>query len=383
MRRAAFLLTIVSGVLAGQQSDPFADLPAVPAAAPAQEKSGSSWTENFGFRKEIMSQFDTTEDGRPASRQSVGFEVLKKFSTRTSTFASFDMQGRFVRRDRYNGALNEMEGATRPGWAFEYHNLYVDLYNVFNPLMGDEARGRNAGRFNFRAGRFYLPFGLNLQTDTHATVLQLSNDRNFGFERDWYTGFWGSINRHLNYDAYYLAGSGYDLKFKGQSGMAGVRVSLGNRYLSEYGIEGGVSVLAGERLAPSMHGEQMAGGAPLETRRVGADARFRRNAPAGLLTFTNELSGGRDAKDPVFTQLHGAEYLHNSRRWGAASQFRRFTQDGRGADSSILGEFTWYFRNDVGNSNSHWLKLNVERRIERASMLKPHTVVTLQYYFYK
>jgi hypothetical protein len=31
----------------------------------------------------------------------------------------------------------------------------------------------------------YLPFGLNLQTDTHATLQQLSNDRNFGFERDW------------------------------------------------------------------------------------------------------------------------------------------------------------------------------------------------------
>jgi hypothetical protein len=276
-----------------------------------------------------------------------------------------------------------MEGASRPGWAFEYHNLYVDLYNVFNPLLGDEARGRQVGRFNFRAGRFYLPFGLNLQTDTHGTVLQLSNDRNFGFERDWYAGFWGSINKHLNYDAYYLAGSGYDLKFKGQRGMAGLRLSLGNRYLSEYGVEGGVSVLAGERLASRMHGEPMTALAPLKTQRVGTDARFRRKAPGGLLTFTNELSGGRDLYDRVFTQLHGAEYLHSSRRWGVATQFRRFTQDGRGADSAMHAEFTWYFRNDVGNSNAHWVKLNFERRIERASLGLPHNVLTLQYYFYK
>jgi hypothetical protein len=374
MKRAAFLLLALSAGLSGQQSDPFADLPAAPVAA--QEKPASSWSENLGFRKEVLSQFDTSEKGRPASRQSIGFEILKKFSTATATVAAFDFQGRLVRRDRYNGPVNDMEGASRAGWAFEYHNFYVDLYNVFNPLMGDAARGRNVGRFNLRAGRFYVPFGLNLQTDTHGTVLQLSNDRNFGFERDWYTGFWGSINKHLNYDAYFLAGSGYDLKFKGQTGLAGVRVSLGNRYLSEYGLEGGVSMLAGERLG-GHHGIT-----PLETRRFGADARFRRNAPGGLLTFTNELSGGRDARDSVFTQLHQAEYLHSSRRWGAASQFRRFHQERHTADSSIFGEFTWYFRNDVGNSNSHWIKLNVERRLERA-YAQPHTVVTLQYYFYK
>jgi hypothetical protein len=374
MRRVAFLFAILSAGLSGQQSDPFADLPAAPAVR--QEKSPSVWTENLGFRKEIMSQFDTTEKGLPASRQSVGFEILKKFSTATSTVAAFNFQGRLVRRDRYNGATNDMEGASRAGWAAEYHNLYVDLYNVFNPLMGDAGRGRNVGRFNLRAGRFYLPFGLNLQTDTHGTVLQLSNDRNFGYERDWYTGFWGSINKHLNYDAYYLAGSGYDLKYKGQSGLAGVRVSLGNRYLSEYGLEGGMSVLAGERLA-GHHGV-----APLETRRVGGDVRFRRHAPGGLLTFTNELSGGRDARDSVFTQLHQADYLHASRRWGLGSQFRRFQQERHSADSSIFGEFTWYFRNDVGNSNAHWIKLNVERRLERA-YAQPHTVVTLQYYFYK
>lgn len=378
MQRAAFLLFLISAGLAGQQSDPFGDLPAAPAAA--QDKPASIWTENLGFRKEVMSQFDTAEDGRPASRQSIGFEILKKFSTKTSTVAAFNFQGRMVRRDRYNGAVNDMEGAGRAGWAFEYHNFYVDFYNVFNPLMGDGARGRNVGRFNLRAGRFYVPFGLNLQTDTHGTVLQLSNDRNFGYERDWYTGFWGSINKHLNYDTYYLAGSGYDLKFKGQSGLGGVRVSLGNRYLSEYGLEGGVSVLAGERLAAK--GGHMSHIAPVATRRVGADARFRRHAPGGLLTFSNELSGGHDARDSVFTQLHQAEYLHSSRRWGVASQFRRFHQDGRGADSSVFGEFTWYFRNDVGNSNAHWIKLNVERRLERA-FAQPHTVVTLQYYFYK
>ena len=372
-------------------ADPFADISE--AARPAEsETRARSWTsrffsDNLGFRKELMSQFNTNQEGRGASRQSVGFELLKKFSTSTSTVASFDFQGRLVRRDGYNPVLNDMEGAARPGWAFEYHNLYLDFYNVFNPLMNDRSRSRNVGRFNFRLGRFYVPFGLNLQTDTHGTPLQLSNEGNFGFERDWYAGFWGGINKHLNYDAYYLAGSGYDLKFKGQSGLAALRISLSNKYSSEYGLEGGISVLAGNRLSSGMHqGDDAAMAAPypvrIRTERIGIDGRYRHTAPNGLLTLTTELSGGRDTLNRVFTQLHQAEYLHASRRWGVATQFRSFQQEGRGSNASIIGEFSWYFRNDVGNSNSHWIKLNVERKL-RSVAGRPDTVVTLQYYLYR
>jgi hypothetical protein len=355
---------------AAQQSDPFAGVE--PASAkPADTPSGFKrfFGDNLGFREEVMSQFDTNQDGNFASRQSVGFEVLKKFSTATSTWASFDFQGRLVRRDGFNPVINDMEGAGRPGWAFEYHNFYADFYNVFNPLMTDAERSENVGRFNFRVGRFYVPFGLNLQTDTHGTVLQLSNEDNFGFERDWYAGFWGRINKHLNYDAYYMTGSGYNLKFKGQSGLAAVRLSLSNRYSSQYGLEGGVSVIAGERLTMN--------DVPLKTQRVGIDGRYRRAVPTGLLTFTTELSGGRDARDAVFMQLYQAEYLRASRRWGISSQFRR-----RELEASISGELAWYLRNDVAGSNVHSIRLNVQRRFQTAC-LPPHTVVTLQYYLYR
>jgi hypothetical protein len=367
---------------ASAEGDPFADLAEPPKLqpTPTAEPATRSWrqkffTENFGFRKEIMSQFDTSEWGQPASRQSIGFEALKKFSTATATVASFNFQGRLVRRDGFHPVLNDMEGESRPGWAFEYHNLYVDLYNVLNPVLSDEQRGANAGRFNVRIGRFYVPFGLNLQTDTHGTVLQLSNERNFGFERDWYTGFWGTINKHLNYDAYYLTGSGYDLRFKGQNRLGALRLSLSNRYSSEYGLEAGLSVLGGERLSHETQSR-------LETRRIGADGRYRRAVRTGLVTFTSEVSGGRDVPDFVFSQLYQTEYLHSSRRWGLATQYRRFAQDGHGADASIIGEITWYLRNDVGNSNLHWIKLNVERRLERMQA-PPRLVVTLQYYFYR
>ena len=377
----------------GANTDPFADLAEPPTSQATPEQAPLSlrqklFTENFGFRKELMSQFDTNDRGHTASRQSVGFEVLKKFSTATATLASLDFQGRVVRRDGYNPVLNDMEGQNWPGWKFEYHNAFLDLYNVLNPVLSDEQRGDAVGRYNLRVGRFYVPFGLNLQTDTHGTVLQLSNDRNFGFERDWYTGLWGTINSHLNYDVYYLAGSGYDLKFKGQSGLGAVRISLANKYSFEYGLEGGFSILGGERLSPDAirRSHTIAVGAEsanrVDTTRAGLDGRYRQAVPTGLLTFTSELSGGRDISDTVFTQLYQAEYLHASRQWGFSTQYRRFWQDGFGADASIIGELSWYFRNDVGNSNLHWIKLNIEHQLEQMQAPRS-TIFTLQYYFYR
>jgi hypothetical protein len=381
------------GISAAQEKDPFADLTAAPPTeqtAASQPWWKSFFKENFGFRKEIMSQFDvSTTDGNGASRQSLGFEVLKKFSNETSTIASFDFQGRLVRRDGWNPVQNDMEGANRLGWTFEYHSVYLDFYNVLNPLLNDDQRGKYAGRFNFRLGRFYVPFGLNLQTDTHGTVLQLSNEENFGFERDWYTGFWGSLNRHLNYDAYYMAGSGYDLKYRGQSGLGALRISLSNKYSYDYGLEAGLSVIGGERISqesserlyPNMT-SVFTNYRPIGTKRIGIDGRWRHAVPRGLLTFTNEISGGKDDSRALFVQLHQAEYLHSSRRWGVATQFRNLHQNGAGIDASVSGEITWYFRNDVGNSNSHWIKLNVEHQLEQISH-RPTTVVTLQYYFYR
>ncbi len=412
-------------------NDPFADLdaPRSPRPASLAPPGGTSRTltddigksflqrfldDGFAFKKEIMlevsrSSFAARQPGATAeglySRQSVGFEILKKFSTDTATVAAFDVQVRLVRRDNFHEVQNDAEGANRLGWALEYHNLYWDFYNVLNPLLGDEARSDHTGRFNFRVGRFYLPFGLNLQTDTHGPILQLSNERNFGFERDWYAGLWGSLNPHLNYDCYYLAGSGYDLAFPGQQGLLGARLSLSTKYLNEYGLEAGVSFLGGERVsqhaldrspsvAMSSRGHNI-----VETLRYGGDVRWQRPIPTGSVTLTAELSAGRDERDALFTQLYQADYLTRNRKFGATVQHRRFQQDIRGnpaaaapmggmmswnggsTDASVTSELTWYFRNDLGNANLRWLKLNVERATE-SQRGRLDTTVTVQYYHY-
>lgn len=354
----AIVLLSLSLSAAAAEADPFAGVQASTAAPAAVS---GFFTENFGFRRELMSQAAASRRERASSRQSAGFEVLKKFSSETATYGSVNLQLRLVRRDRFIPVQNDMEGMSRPGWRLEHHNVYADFYD----LLGN-------GRVNARAGRFYVPFGLNLQTDTHGTILQLSNERNFGFERDWYAGLYGGGDT-LNLDAYWLAGSGYDLRLAGQSGLAALRASLANRFLSEHGLEGGVSGLAGERLSADR--------LRVPTRRAGADARLRRAAAGGLATGTAEWSGGTDAYAPVFTQLYQAEYLRGSRRWGLAAQYRRFRMRGVPADASVIGEATWYFRNDVASSNLHWLKLNVERQVQTTRHDRD-TIVALQYYRY-
>ncbi len=385
------------------ERDPFEDIetPRPPPAKPAEPRP-KSWMDdlfgqNFTFKREIMLQ-TSHSDGELYNRHSVGFEVLKKWSTPTATVAAFNAQFRLVRRDNPIEVSNDMEGMDREGWYGEFHNFYLDLYNVLNPLMSDEAKGANLGRFNFRIGRFYLPMGLNLQTDTHGTVLQLSNERNFGFERDWYAGFWGTLNEYLNYDLYYLLGSGYYPKFKGQKGMLGARVSLANSFDIDYGLQGGLAIMAGERLSEMavMRSPSVAARADddvVGTCRVGLDARWRRTVPTGWLTFTFEGTGGRDERDDVLTQLYEVEYLHRSRKVGVAAQFRRFWQDiGRDpmmpgmkrpddVDSSLALDVTYYFRNDITQTHLHWIKLNIERQLQR-QMGSPDTVVTLQYYRY-
>jgi hypothetical protein len=371
----------------------------------AAEQERQNWAqrlvhENFTLKKEIFSQFAYRDYGDELySRQSLGVEILKKFSTETTTFAAIDAQFRLVRRDNPVEVMNDHEGMDREGWYVEYHNLYLDLYNVLNPLLPDEPKAANIGRFNARVGRFYPPMGLNLQTDTHGTVLQLSNERNFGFERDWYAGFWGSLNRHLNYDLYYLTGSGYDPSFDGQDGLLGVRLSLAERFNVEHGLQAGLAFMGGERLSemaiersPSV-AAKAENGEIVKTLRFGADARYTHPVPTGSLTLTGELTGGRDEADDVFTQLWQADYLHRSRRVGAAVQFRRFWQDiGRGdtppgesipdqADSSVAFDITWYFRNDITGANLHWVKLNVEQDLQRQEG-NEDTIATVQYYRY-
>ncbi len=396
--------------------DPFADLepPATsPTADPSQEPW---WAQNTQFRRELFLQTvarDVTYQPKRtadtsseiSNRHSIGFEWLRRFQSETSTIGSCDLQARLVRRDGYVPIISDREGEDRIPWAVEYHNAYCDLYNPASFLVGAEQASSLIGVANLRIGRFYLPLGLNLATDTHGTVLQLSNDQNIGFERDWYAGFWGNLTEFASYDLYYLFGSGYDFRFAGQSGLLGVRVGTSTSIKNRYGLEAGVGALVGERLASPHQAAIFDGSDIIRTMRVGPDLRYIVPTERGSFTLTNELSVGSDNNRSTVMQLHQFGYLTNNRQLGANLQLRQqwldqgtpSTSGGHhhhpptgalvntsplgGISRSIIYDIAWYFTNDIANANLHWMDLSVEQIISSPSR-GSGSIVSLQYYRY-
>lgn len=390
----------IAGTVNAAEADPFAGMePKTASLHGAPKDADKSWfsdftEDNFLFRGELFSQFtlsrDALENGdgwrSVYSRQSLGFEVQKKFSTDTKTFLGIDYQGRLVRRDNYRAVTSDLMGADHEGWAYETHNAYADLYD----LAGD------GGTLNLRAGRYYVPFGLNLYTDTHGTLTQLSNERNFGFERDWYAGLYGALGEDFAYDAYYAIGSGEDIRFKGQAGLGALRIGTGNRPRYENGLEAGFSILGGERI--SEHAIMRSASVEASSRgnnivrtwRVGPDVRKRFATAVGTVTLTGELSGGQDENDAVVTGLVQADWLSSGRRFGVAVQYRHFWQDigtdASGArpgrdEASVIVNASYYFANDVGNASIHAITLGVEQQTARQAGPRD-TLITLQYYRY-
>jgi hypothetical protein len=376
VNRTAASLLLLTAASAAFGADPFADVrPAAP--DPVASQPDSWWRDNLLFRKEIYwSETGGTDDFEEThdvySRISAGFEIQKRFATATKTVAAFDYQGRVVYRNHVLDTAADPMGMDAQRWEYETHNAYAEFYN----LWGDP------GRFNLRAGRFYLPFGLNSLTDTHGTLLQLSNDRVFGTERDWQLTAYGNATEHLDYMAGYVLGTGPDQDMDGQAGMAIGRIGLGNSALFAHGLEGGLSGAYGERLDPHIQNI----GAIL-TWRAGADLRKRFDSGVGPFTLTGEGAVGEDERAPTWSGLAQADWLHPGRSWGLAAQYFYFERqpeeparaDEIDARASLV--LTRYFRNDVGNSSLHWIAFGLEQQIETPAG-DDDTLLTAQYYRY-
>lgn len=368
----------ISWILLAATSAAFAEDPFAGVKPDVSETSAnpavSGWKENLLFRKEVYLLWtggadDFEETDRLSSRLSAGFEVQKRFATATKTVASFDYQGRLVYRDHGLGPAADPMGMDADPWTYETHNAYADVYN----LLGAP------GRFNLRAGRFYLPFGLNSQTDTHGTLLQLSNDRLFGADRDWQLTAFGNATEHLDYMAGYVLGTGPDQKLDGQSGMAVGRIGLNNAFLFERGLEAGMSAAFGERIDPHAAHKDV-----VEAWRAGADVRQRLDSGMGPFTLTGEAAAGEDEEATVWSGLAQADWLHPGRGWGVAAQyfyFERQEEESDSIDERLGFVATRYFRNDVGNAALHWIALALERQLQTPEGGED-ALASVQYYRY-
>lgn len=369
VRTSLILLATTSAALA---ADPFAGVEPRAAAPPAPAAGG--WADNLLFRKEIYLLWaagddDFAETDRAYSRLSAGFEIQKRFSTATKTVASVDYQGRLVYRDHVLATAADAMGMDAERWTYETHNAYAEFYNALGA----------PGRFSLRAGRYYLPFGLNAQTDTHGTLLQLSNDRLFGADRDWQVTAYGSASEHLDYLAGYVFGAGPDQKLDGQAGMAVGRIGLNGDYLYARGLEAGVSGAFGERLDPHAGID-----GPIRTWRLGADLRKRIDTGFGPFTLTGEAAAGEDEEATVWSGLAQADWLLPNRRWGAAAQYSILDREAPGPNSTderagVVA--TRYFRNDVGNAALHWIALGLEQQLQTPEGGED-TLAMVQYYRY-
>lgn len=380
------------------QSDPFADLHPVPSSTTPATIEEPWWRQHTLFRREFFLQTvarETTHSPNDRSslfnRHSIGFEWLRRFQSRTSTVATCDLQARLVRRDNYLPVVQDMEGVDRIPWSFEYHNAYCDIFNPLSFLLSAEDAASFVGKLNARIGRFYLPLGINLATDTHGTVLQLSNDQNLGFERDWYAGVWGALSPTVSYDVYYLVGSGYEFRSDGQSGLGGFRIGTGPEIKNRWGLEAGFGTIVGERLArqhappsPPTSGTNV-----IRTTRFGPDLRYTIPTEIGSFIFTNEASFGADNNENTAIHLHQVGFLDTSRRYGANLQFRqqwleksdKSSEDLHGVSRSLFYDLSWYIANDLANSRLHWINLSIEHILESQTR-GSGSLISLQYYRY-
>ncbi len=379
--RCASLLLLLAWPATLRAEDPFAGVQAS-TLPPAPEAALPWWRENLLLRKELYGTVTAgAEEFREThavyTRVSAGFEVQKRFATATRTVAAADYQGRLVYRNHVLDTAADPMGLDAQGWTYETHNAVVDGYN----LLG------GPGRFNLRVGRFYIPFGLNTATDTHGTLLQLSNDRVFGADRDWQVTAYGNAAADLDYQAGYLLGAGPDQTYDGQAGLAAGRLGLGSAALFERGLEAGVSGACGQRVDP-----HAARPGAVNTWRAGADVRQRFDSRLGPLTVTGEGACGQDESAAVWSGLAQADWLHPGRRWGAAAQYFYADRGHRAADDDGLDMpgpvderailvLTRYFRNAVDNAALHWIALGVERQLRTPADVDD-TLATVQYYRY-
>lgn len=400
MRRLVRLFLLCSLFLSSPLSvhadNPFADIErpvkiekveSAPIAANAQSSSGRF----LKYEVYSKSSFASRKTSRNLFHNALGIEYLNRFSDSFATRSSFNLQLQLVHQNSsdfdFFGHKNKKE------WKSDIHNLYFDFFQALDPFMSESARRKNLGRFNLRVGRFYLPFGLNIQTDTHATLLQLANEEHFGYDRDWYAGFYGAINDDLKYDLYWMLGSGHDAVYKDQKGLTGLRISLAGKYLYQSGIEGGIAYISGERLSHDIsHGKLT------DTKRLGIDARYTKALRVGTAKVSAESAIGKDDEQHIKSLLIQAELLDPSRKNGFAAQYRAFERSKgkesmmimphqeakNGNDASLFLEYTRYLQNDVNGNRMEWIKILFEKPLEtRLRHGNPKdSRFTVQYYSY-
>jgi len=269
----------------------------------------SKFKENLIVKKEIILESAWSDQKSDLSnKNSLGFEALKRFSSKKRDWASALVQLRFVQYAHEYMLMN-----TTPMSPSHVEGIYdgkIELHDAYFKYSGPFK-----GRLNFRIGHFDVPFGLEENTDTHSTLVQLISTRNIGFKKDWGLSILGEFSE-FDYNFSITRGSGIEFIDKGDNFLLSGRI--GTPSTENFVI--GISALYGEvrdsmGIMRGMHMTNMTNYYFNDTTRPGDDIvrRYRVGLDGtfiyGPYTFKSEASFGEDVDQSVINGLVEIDYL--------------------------------------------------------------------------
>jgi len=346
----------------------------VPIASPEEKKGFIDWwNNNLIFKNEILlSGGYSHEQDRFFGTNSLGFDLLKKFSGKTGDWAIFNFQPRFVRRDNQIMVMNHTEG--EDDFEFEIHEASLKWTRWFR------------GRLNFKIGHFDIPFGLEPSIDTHSSLVQLISMRNTGVKKDWGVSLYGQL-RSLDYEIAATRGVGMQNPF-GDGNNYLISGRVGSPSTRNFTI--GLSGLYGRGKDPMAVMRGMNNSMPMtyfgrssspennviRRYRIGLDSQWF----VGPLTFKAESSFGQDANQYLVNSLFETDWLFFRERLEGIIQFKHswqnLTSAGSKQDISSIGALKWRMLNEV----TLWLAY--EHQFERMKNAAQNDIVSLMAYVY-
>ncbi|HDZ77201.1 MAG TPA: hypothetical protein ENH41_03865 [Candidatus Omnitrophica bacterium] len=268
----------------------------------------SKFMENSILKKEVILGTSWSDEKSEVSlKNSLGFEVLKKFSGKTGDWASALIQMRFVRYDHEYMLMNTTK--MTPAHVDGMHTFELEFHDAYFKYSG-----RFKGRLNFRIGHFDVPYGLEQNVDTHTTLMQLTAMRNVGFKKDWGFSIGGQLPK-MDYEFSFTRGSGAEYRDRGENYLFSGR--LGTPADENFSI--GLSGLYGEVIDEMGVMRGMKTGAPniwfdnttkpgddiIKCWRIGLDSIYL----YGPFTFKEEVSYGEDVNQGVINGVLEIDYL--------------------------------------------------------------------------
>ena len=269
------------------------------------EASGGFWDrakENLRLNVDVISRVETTRRrGEAAGLNALGLDMHKVFSDGSGDIGTLVVQTYLTRYDNAYPVPHYADDDD--DWELVIHSFFFNLTRW----------GR--GATNFKIGHFYIPYGLQLNTDTHMTVRQLIAHENLGADMDWGLSLNGTT-RTFEYELALTQGTGHEYTCAGKNYAVAGRIgtpsdrnfSLGlsamhgqimdphglGRYQSELEMPSRVDRARGQMPGAGRGDDDL-----VRRTRAGIDATWI----VGQFTFRGEASVGRDFNQDVFNMF--------------------------------------------------------------------------------